>query len=1229
MTSNTSRFIRIALLSALFTTLALVQLVSAQETRGTIRGTVTDPNGQTVPNATVQVIDPSRGSTVTLTTNAEGYYQATYLTPGIYRIVVEAAGFKKSIRDAVELQIGSSVQVNLPLEVGGTQETVTVTADIPQLNTENGSLSQVVDQQRLAELPLVHGDPYTLIGMSNGTTFTGDPRLDRPFEPTHIVGYAINGSRGNRMDLTIDGVPTTATADSNQVIASYVPPSDIVQEFKVQTATFDAQFGNTEGAVTSIMIKSGTNKLHGSAYGFFEPGQWAANDSFGKARGNPRPETFSNRFGGYISGPVYIPKLYNGKDKTFFLFGYENIKDARPRYDITSPHWVPTAALAAGDFSAFMCPTGVTTGCTNIYDPMTRNAAGTATQFADPTRATASNPLGLNIIPLNRIDSVAKAFMTYMGQPKNPGLVGNILDSTLLERTKPYYNWTFRVDHQLTANNHMFVRGSWYKRAGLYNRYTDSAYDGQSFGFNSRSGVIDDVQTFNSTTFLNIKYGYNRFTRVQISQPDAVGFDMTQLWGATQGAAYNNLIPEGDRRFPRLTFPTSGTGGTIGSGLPTNEIRPISSHDFAAIVNKTWGRHSFKFGGELRIYREDSVFANAAQTGNFTFDNAYTRQTFGSSAGPQEFNGLQAFGAFLLGLPSSSAITRAADYSDYSKTWGFFVQDDFKFGSRLTFNVGLRYEKETPLTERQNKTVTGIDPDFVQPSQAAVRAKLTTSPVTGIDGVTPIDPNSINLRGGLLFAGKDNHATYITPNNTFLPRFGVAYRASDHTVIRGGIGLFAGFLGQRRSDVLQNGYTRTTTQPTTTLASGAQIPFNWDNFPSAINILEPVGNGAGKLTGLGGPVTFFNLHPKSPKHLRWQVGIQHELPWGFVADATYVGDYGYNIELVKDLNALPNQYLMESGPVTCVTGSTIPMCVRSNALTTTTGITNPFRNLPGYEGTTLFTSATVQRQVLLRPFPQFCNAAASCGVITTNNQGQSWYNSGQFSLQKRFSSGNTMQLSYTWSKWLQSTEYLNPGDPAPTKMLSDLDSPHRFSATGIYKLPFGKGQKWVNDNTVLDEIIGGWQIQGVYQFQTGFPINFGSNADLRLGQDAGTTSGDIYYIGGEIGLPTSEQTTARWFNTAAFSQIAPVTGHLRTLPFRFSDARRDNINNVDMSLMKYFRINETMKIQFRLEAINVFNHTYLPAPSVTLGSSFGSIGLTNANQANYARRMQIGFKFLF
>ncbi len=1171
----------------------------AQETRGTIRGTVNDPNGSPVANATVLVLDASRGSKVTLTTNNDGLYTANYLFPGTYQIVVEAAGFKKSVHDNVLLQIAGAVQVDFPLEVGGATESVNVTAEIPQLNTENASLGQVIDAQRIAELPLVHGDPYTLIGLSPGTAATGDPRLDRPFEPTHIVGFAVNGVRGNRMDLTIDGVASTATANANEVIASYVPPSDIVQEFKVQTATFDAQFGNTEGAVTSISIKSGTNKLHGSSYLFLEPGNLAANDTFGKARGQARPTTHSNRFGGYISGPIFIPKVYNGKDKTFFLYGYEGIRDSRPRFDASNV-WVPTAALASGDFSAYQCPAGVTANCTNIYDPLTRTNGGagttyTGTQFAG------------NIIPANRINPVAKAVLGYLGNPKSAGLTGNILDSTLAEVTQPYNNSTFRIDHNVSDRNHLFARGSWYYRNSLYDRYTDSAYAGTNFIFASRQGVIDDVHTFNSTTFLNVKYGYNRFIRKSGAQSDAIGFDLTKLWAGTN---YNSLVGDAIRRFPRFNFPSPGT---LGNGL-TNENRPVDSHDAAAILNKTIDRHSLKFGAELRVYREDDNFASNDQTGNFTFNNTYTRQSTTSTVGPQEFNGLQAFASFLLGLPATADITRRSDYSEYSKNYGFFAHDDWKVSRNLTLNIGLRYELETPLVERQNKSVSGFDFNYVQPAQAAARAKLTATPVVGYTPGVNIDPNTFNVSGGLLFAGKDGGKNlYQTPHNTFLPRFGAAYRLNDKTVIRGGFGLFAGFLGERRGDVIQPGFTRTTALATTTLANGAIIPNSISLFPSLISILEPVGNAAGKLTGLGGGVTFFNQSPKLGKQFRYQIGIQRELPAGFVFEAVYVGNRGYNLEIVQELNAIPNKYLNGDAPLN---SSTLSANAVTNNQILGQSVTNPFQNVAGFEGTTFFTSATIARSQLLRPFPQFTS------VITSNNDGKSWYHSGQFGISKRFSKGNTIQASYTWSKWLQATEYLNPGDPKPTKMIADQDTPQSLAISGIVALPFGKGQPFANANSALDRIVGGWQFQGVYRYQVGYPIAFGS-----FNITSGATSGDLFYLGGPVEL-TSGQTTSKWFETSSFATVTPAS-HLRTLPYRFTNVRRDNISNVDFSLIKNTRITEGTKIQFRLEAINAFNHPYFQAPATALGGTFGSIASSTANQANYARRIQIGIKFLF
>lgn len=1214
-----------AVSAGLIMILIFAQAISAQDTRGTIKGTVTDPNKAAVPGASVKIVDTARGKTTSLTTNSDGYYQANYLFPSTYQIIVEASGFKRTLRENVVLQISQTLSIDVALEIGGNQETVTVTTETPALESSTASLGQTVDQRRIEELPLVHGDPYTLIGLSTGVTYTGSARLDRPFEPTHIIGFAIDGTRGNRSDLTIDGAPSTATANANEVIATYVPPSDIVQEFKVQTATFDAQFGNTEGGVTSISIKSGTNTLNGSAYYFAEPGSWAANDFFGNARGQARPESKSDRFGGYISGPVRIPWLYNGKNKSFFLFGYEGIRDSRPRFDAGSAVWVPTQALANGDFSAYSV---------TIWDPQTR-IAGNGSNGCNTGVFCATTSFTGNIIPANRINPVAKAVLQYWAKPKTTStiLAGNIFDSTLTEKTKPYDNFTFRFDQNITDKNHLFVRGSYYNRLSIYNDYTGNEYSGVNFIFKARQGVIDDVHTFNSTTFLNVRYGYNRFIRAQDQEADAQGFDLTSL---AFPSSYNSFVPEEVRRFPRFDF----SNGPLGNGM-SNEFRPVDTHSFSAILNKIVDKHAFKFGGELRIYREDSVFKSNDQTGQFVFDNTYTRQASNGNAST-DVNGLQTYAAFLLGFPTTMSIVRRADYSEYSKTYGIFIQDDWKVNSKLTLNLGLRYEIETPLVERNNKSVSGFDLSYTQPFEATVKAILAATPITGVDA------NTFSTKGGLLFAGKDGGSgLYKTPKDGFLPRFGVAYQLNDKTVIRGGFGLFAGFLGERRGDVIQPGFTRTTTFALSALPSGAPIPNLISAFPS-INVLEPVGNLQGKQTGLGGGISFFNQNPEVSKQARYQIGVQRLLPGGFVLEAVYVGNYGYNIEIVKNINAVPNQYLN--------TDNSRTTAMVNNNTFLTQAVANPFRNLPEFAGTGFGTNATIARSQLLRPFPQFGD------INTTVNDGKSWYHAGQFSLNKRFSKGYTLGVAYTWSKWLQATEFLNAGDSAPVKTISDQDSPHRISISGIYALPFGKGQQFLSKNAVLDRIVGGWQIQGVYTFQVGFPI--------RLGTDA-------FFRGGDISLDPKKRTTDRWFNPlpflsgwdytsylpADYSTLTPAqkvtainaaiatantaatpSSHLRTLPFYFNELRRDNINNFDFSLIKNTRINEKMRIQIRFELINALNEPYFVAPITTPTTTQGlriaetgflqvnqpTFGIISAsNQDNYARRAQFGIKFIF
>jgi hypothetical protein len=571
-------------------------------------------------------------------------------------------------------------------------------------------------------------------------------------------------------------------------------------------------------------------------------------------------------------------------------------------------------------------------------------------------------------------------------------------------------------------------------------------------------------------------------------------------------------------------------------------------------------------------------------------------------------------------------IVRAADYSEYSKTWGFFAQDDLRLTNKLTLNLGLRWEFEQPLTERHDKSVSGFDLSYTQPFEA--QAQTNYGLISSTDVLkTTYGLTTITSKGGLLFAGKDTGSgLYNTPKNGFLPRIGFAYQWDNKTVVRGGFGLYQGFLGERRGDVIQPGYSQTTIQPLTTGPNGAPLPYLISNpFPSGIT--EPSGNALGKQTALGQTVTFFNQDPKVAKQKRWSLGIQHQLWGGWSIEAVYAGNLGTDIEINRNLNAQPLSTLNTDNSRTAA----------QNTNNTNLGgtVRNPFCNTVSGSTCTsgaLYTGAggTISRRQLLLPFPDFGS------VTATNNDGKTWYHSGQFSLTKQFNKYYGLQAAYTWSKWLQATEYLNAADPSPTKMISDQDVPNRFSMSGFFALPFGKGQPlFSNANRLADALIGGWQIQGTYSYQSGFPLTFGS---------------DVFYLGGQVSLPKDQQNVLRWFNTSAFTSVVggtPTCGafptgnancatpvdHLRTFPLRLSDVRLDPTNTADLGLRKDIRISETMRVQLRAEFINAFNHPLIAslsggAPVVTPNSStFGQI--TASNQQNYARRAQLSMKFIF
>ena len=1187
---------------AMMATLALLApAVSAQEARGRIAGRVVDAGNAVIQGATVKVINVAMGTTLTMRSNEDGFYQAPYLIPGTYQIIVEASGFRRYVREDILVQVNDNIQIDIELQVGTVDQTLTVNTDIPLLNTTSASMGTVVDSRRVAELPIPHGEPFKLIGLAPGVSYTRDPKLDRPFEPTHIVGYSVNGTLANRSDITIDGVPSTSTGNAGEVIASYVPPQDLIQEFKVQTATFDASFGNTEGGVTNLSVKSGTNLFHGTLGYSKMPRKLFANDFFDNRLAPTSPATKRSvpdfrytRWGGTIGGPVMVPKLYDGRNRTFFMYGIEGLPEARPRNNGTPT--IPSVAMRSGDFSELLAANAGY----QLYNPFSARADGSRIR-RDPFRCDSSgNPLSVNgarqqdqtigapcnKLPASLINPISRTFVdNFLPGPTAAGAAdgtGNFTQPDLKETTD-YLSNTIRVDHVVSDKHRVFGRASWYDRDSDYNNYYRNIATGEFFGFFSKQGTVDHVYLLSPTVIINSRYGYNRFTRSVNTNPGGRGFNLTSLGFP---ASYANLIPKDLVRFPRFDI-----GGYQGTGFG-GERRPTDTHSLVSTVNHTLRAHSFKYGVDFRSYRETSNFFGNNQTGQFNFDSSWTRQLDNSTV-PSNLG--FSFAALLLGLPTSATIAQPADYAEQSTTTGLFFQDDWKVNSRLTINMGLRYEVEGALTERFNKSVKGFDFAAIQSIEAAARANYANNP-------TPEVPVAqFNVRGGLSFAGVngEDRGLYNTPKKNFMPRLGFAYKFNEKTVVRGGYGIFFGFLGQRRGDVIQTGFSTNTAMNVT---SDNGITFNEtlsNPFQGGLGMARGAADGV--QTFLGQSVSFYNQNLLSPYNQRFELSVQREIQGGWVAEISYVGNRGTHIETTRNLNATPQKYLSQSLTRDNATNDYL------NAL-----VPNPFSGLMPANAISDLRGTNIRRFRLLRPFPQFD------AVNTTTSEGYSWYHSLQASVNRRFSNGYTLGASYTFSKFMEAVEFLNGDDPRPTEIISGSDRPHRFTLSGIYEFPFGKGRDYFADvNKAVSYVISGWQMATVYQYQSGVPIAFGN----------------IFFNGNfrDIALSGDDQSLSRWFNTDAgfvtASNAQPVS-NVRTFPLRFPFVRTDSINNLDFSLQKKTEILENKNVEFRADLLNALNHVLFPGPNTNVTqTTFGQI--TASQQANYSRRVQLTLKLTF
>jgi hypothetical protein len=1166
------RYSAIALgLSAFLMSTGLV----AQETRGKILGQVTDSSGAVIPAVAVRATNTATNVTVATQSSADGNYEVPFLLPGMYRLTAELTGFKTFIREGIEIRIADRVTIPISMDVGQVSERVTVSAETPLLESASASLGQVIDQRRVAELPIAHGNPYLLMSLSPGVAHTQNAGLDQPYAPTHIVGYAMDGVRANRSEITLDGAPNTALNHrwgAGDLMAGYTPPADMVQEFKVQTATFDAAVGHSQGGVTSITLKTGGNALHGTAYHSLQNPALNSNLFFANRNGQPKAPFDYNRWGGSASGPVWLPGIYNGKNRTFFSYGYEGIDLGEP---VGATYGqgvltVPTMKERNGDFSDLL-KLGANY---QIYDPNTRAAAGNGRYSIQP--------FPNNIIPTSRISPIAKNILSFYSEPNAPGTadgLNNLVRVNDLE-VLDYYNHVGRIDHTFSDKHRVYGRYNTYHR---FSNRSDSGWfrnmvQGGDSNWLQQAFAFDDVYNFSPTTFLNLRYSFYRLEIEQTPNPASIGFDLTKL-GFPK--SYADAIPPDVRSFPTISSPDF-------LGTPNNWWRyPTHNQTLEANIATIRGQHTWRFGGDARQYRNFQYEPHNASTGAFEFGTTWTRGPFDNSAASPKGQGTA---SLLLGLPTGGRVDRTTNFASQSTVYSLYVHDDWRVTRNLTLNVGVRYELEGPVTERFNRSVRGYDFGATAPLQAAAKANYAASPIPEL----PVD--QFRLVGGLTFAGVDGQPRTLFRRdvNNFMPRIGFAWSYGPKTVVRGGYGIFYGPLGNQRRDVIQSGFSQSTSL-IPSLDDGLSFRATLDNpFPDGI--LEPAGASAGLQTFAGRSIEFFNENPSAPLGQRWQLGIQRELPQRLLLEVSYVGNYGGSLETSRDFRPLPVEYLSRTG-------------VRDQNVINnlTANVANPFFGLlPG----TNLAGRNVSRAYLLSG-PEY---AQFSGMTSTDNRGYSTYHSLQTKVERRFSAGWTLNAAYTWSKMMEATSRLNGYLSPLAYTISDQDRAHRIVISGIWELPFGRGKALMNTSRVADKLVGGWQLMGVYTGQGGAPLNWGNVLFM----------GDIH----SITRPKGDRKVESWFNTAGFDRNSAnqLQFNYRTFPNRLSDVRADGTNLWDLSVLKNTRIHERYNVQFRAEFLNAWNHPNFGGPNTSpTSSAFGQV----TSQRGFPRRIQITTRFLF
>lgn len=1207
------RFVAPRRAASLLAGLVLAALLAAQDFRATITGQVTDPSGGGVPNATVKIENVQTNQVVTQTTDESGNYTASYLIPGTYKVTAEAAGFQTTVRPAVEVHTNDKLTVSLALTVGQAQSTVEVTADAPLLDNATATRGDVIENLRVTELPLNGRNPFGLTNLAPGVVFAGNPTFTRPFDNGDNVNFSINGGVRQTNSWLLDGVPDDAVTDTdaqrtrgNQNIA-YIPTVDATQEFKVVTNFYDAQYGRTGGGVMNVTTKSGTNAFHGTGYEFLRRYQLDANTTQNNAAGRPRygrdPVTGANiggheldQYGTQFTGPVWIPKVYNGKEKTFFSFGWENYVETTPSPILTS---VPTAAMRRGDFSQ----SGV-----NIYDPF--STAPNPNPSANNSYLRTQFPG--NVIPTNRLSPVGLAIINAYPTPNAgaPNAVTNNFIASPNISSDHFRNWIGRVDETVSEKERLFFRYAHNRRNQIdngANGFTGVGRDAQDplVRINDNA-VADSLTVLSPSVLLDLRFGFARF--IQAAYRTTVdNFDATTL-GFSQNFSANQRF---NRLPPRITDLT-GAYAPFGTRNPNSNITNLLS--FVPSLSVVKGRHSIKIGADIRDIRTNVAGGSFLYgAGNFNFSPAFTQanpETASSTSG-------SSMASLILGVPASGVLQYVPQLAYRWGYYGFYAQDDIKLTQKLTLNIGLRYDIEGSSDERYNRQNRGWN--FTLPNSL-------TPVVSGAN--TNNCPACASLTGGLLFAGNNGlpRGSYNKRYGNLQPRVGAAYAITPLTVVRGGFGIFylpqAGY-GGAIGFAADTNYIGNLTGgginnfiPTTSFANGN--PFPVTTATAGTNgLLVPTGSSLGFSTALGNNVIFANPNRDVPHVYQYSVGIERQLPFNTKLDVSYVGSRSYHI------NTNDNQV----GPARDINANSAAQfaLAQQNPAYFNQSVPNPFAGL--IPNNANLNGANISRQQLLKPYPQFGTVQYAFESV-----GKLWYDSLQVSATKRYSSDLVLALAYTFSKNLDATTFINPQDPRPTKQLALSDRPHRVVVSGVYQLPFGRGKRFFgNVGRGWEQLVGGWEYNFIGTLQSGTPFVYPNNVNLIADPRVPNQSNSLYFNNcvlqqnGSATAPNATRSAQVPCTNPAF-QVRPQFS-LQSISTYSSVLRNPWRAQWDMSLNKRFNFTETINAQLRFEAFNVFNTPILGAPNNTTTSLL--FGFVTNNQTNNPRYIQLGVKLNF